>query len=227
MSEPSDTVERHRRFLARVAELSLSLAERLHERAMEAESVEEAQGLALAFQRVTRSLRQTLALEARLEREERRGLVEDRRLAAEDHRQQLGARKRYVGDVGSRLIWTEAEGDEVGALLVDLKRWLDEEAFFEDEFLATPVEALIERLREDLGLIEAELDEEEEEVEADPPDPSPLAGSEASRTVPSGCPSRQRFGEMVRPDGGLPEEGRMRGLSDPSAAAQPFSPQSG
>jgi len=204
----------------------MSLAERLHERAMEAESVEEAQGLALAFQRVSRSLRQTLALEARLEREERRDLVEDRRLAAEDHRQQLSARKRYVGDVGSRLIWTEAERDDVGALLVDLKRWLDEEAFFEDEFLSSPVEALVERLREDLGLIEAELDEDDDDGE-DASDPSPLAGSEASRTVPSGCPSRQRFGEMARPDGGLPEEGRMRGLSDPSAAAQPFSPLSG
>lgn len=94
----------------------MSLAERLHERAMQAESVEE----------------------ARLECEERRDQVEDRRLAAEDHRQQLSARKRYVGHVGSRLIWTKAERDEVGALLVDLKRWLDEEAFFEEEFLQTP-----------------------------------------------------------------------------------------
>ena len=143
---------RHGEILAEVADMSLQLARKLHERAMAAETDEEAQAAASAFHRISRSLRQTLALEARLERDSRRDAVEARRLAEEDRRERGKARKAHVGNVGSRLIWTEAERDDIGRLLVDLKRWCDEEAFHEDAFLHGPVEAVIERLKRDLGL---------------------------------------------------------------------------
>jgi len=162
---PKEMVERQGRMLAELSELGMSLARRTHGRAMAAEDPDKAERLALAFHRLSRSVRQTLALEARLEREARRDAVEAERRAGETRREAVRARRSYVGGVGSRLIWTEAERDDVSALLVDLKRWVDEEAFFEEAFLAAPVETLVERLREDLGLVEAEFDEEEEEDE--------------------------------------------------------------
>jgi N-carbamoyl-L-amino-acid hydrolase len=125
-NERMEMQARHGEILTEVADMSLQLARRLHERAMAAETEEEVQAAASAFHRISRSLRQTLALEARLERDSRRDAVEARRLAEEDRREQVKARKAHVGNVGSRLIWTEAERDDVGRLLVDLKRWCDE-----------------------------------------------------------------------------------------------------
>ncbi len=154
-SAVTDMEERRGGMLAEVADMCLGLARKLHEQAMAAETPEETRAAAGAFHRISRSLRQTLALEARLERERARQAREDERCAAEARRERLRARKSHVGQVGSRLIWTEAERDEVGALLVDLSRWLDEESFFEDAFLEGPVEDLIARLRGDLGLAEA------------------------------------------------------------------------
>lgn len=160
---PKEMVERQGRMLAELSELGMSLARRTHGRAMAAEDPDKAERLALAFHRLSRSVRQTLALEARLEREARRDAVAAERRAEETRREAVRARRSYVGGVGSRLIWTEAEGDEVSALLVDLKRWVDEEAFFEEDFLAAPVETLVERLREDLGLAAADPDASEED----------------------------------------------------------------
>lgn len=182
---PKEMVERQGRMLAELSELGMALTRRTHERAMAAEDPDKAERLALAFHRLSRSVRQTLALEARLEREARRDAVEAERRGAETRREALKARRSYVGGVGSRLIWTEAERDEVSELLVDLKRWIDEEAFFEDAFLTAPVEALIERLREDLGLVEAELDDEEEEEEEEP---FPLVEDGTRSHVPSAQP---------------------------------------
>ncbi|WP_374572683.1 hypothetical protein [Phenylobacterium sp.] len=147
-----DMAEMQRVMLGELAEMSMALARRLHGRAMAAETDEEAQKGALAFQRAARSVRQTLALQAKIERDRRRLAAEAERAAGEARREAVRARRSYVGDVGSRLIWTEAEPDEVGALLVELKRWLDAESFFADEFAQAPVEHLIARLRQDLGL---------------------------------------------------------------------------
>jgi hypothetical protein len=192
MTVPPATLERHRQILGELAELSLALARRFQEEAMAA-PIEEAHGLVLGFQRVSRSLRQTLALEARLERDHARALVEAARHADEDRRARVDARRRQVDVTLTRLIWTEGERAEIGANLVELSRRLDEECAF-DRFLDGPVDHLINRLRQDLGLPanDAALD-----FATIAPDPSAPAGP------PSG-PSP------------LSEQGRMRGLSEPS-----------
>ncbi|WP_374468393.1 hypothetical protein [Phenylobacterium sp.] len=67
MSDPAAIAEdRHGRILAELAGLSLALARDLQARAMAAETTEEAARLAMAFQRVSRGLRQTLALELKV-----------------------------------------------------------------------------------------------------------------------------------------------------------------
>ena len=175
MSIPSDMAEEERLLLGELLQMSMALSRRLHERAMANEDPDKDAGYTLACQRAGRAVRQTLAVRNRLERERNRAAAEAERAARETRREAVKARRSYVGGVGSRLIWTEGEPDEVSGLLVDLKRWVDEEAFFEDAFLEAPVEALIERLRADLGLIEAEFEDEEEEVEdlAETPLPEP------------------------------------------------------
>ena len=61
--------ERHRQALTELAELGLSLARKIHAQAETVEDVEQAAELSLAFHRVSRSVRQTVALEAKLERD--------------------------------------------------------------------------------------------------------------------------------------------------------------
>lgn len=69
MSNVADMTERHRQALTELAELGLSLARKLHAQAETVEDVEQAAELSLAFHRVSRSVRQTVALEAKLERD--------------------------------------------------------------------------------------------------------------------------------------------------------------
>ena len=63
------TLDRDDAMLARIAELDLSLAEKLHACAMAADAPGEIASLARAYQKTARSLRQSLALKARLKRD--------------------------------------------------------------------------------------------------------------------------------------------------------------
>jgi hypothetical protein len=174
MSDASeDRAERQGRMLDELAELGMSLARRLHERAMEAEDAEEAERLALAFHRLSRSVRQTFALQARLERDARRDLVETERRAEAVRTERVKARRAQVDAHVSRLIWTEAERPEIGDLLMELTRTLTEESLGEG-FLDGPVEALIARIKARLGLAANDL--------AD--DPGPRGAAREARPPP-------------------------------------------
>ncbi len=67
MSEPNP--DRDEIMLARLAELDLALAEKPHAAAMAAEDPKDTADLARAYQRIARSLRQSLALKAKLHRD--------------------------------------------------------------------------------------------------------------------------------------------------------------
>jgi hypothetical protein len=147
MDATTDMGERHGRVLTELAELGLALARRLAARAEAAPTDEEAQGLALAFQRVARSVRQTLALETRLARERNQALREDRvrvERAVETRRKQISL---AVG----RIISDETEQAEVDRLFDDLDDILNEQSLYA-EFVEGPVEAIIARICQGLGL---------------------------------------------------------------------------
>jgi alkanesulfonate monooxygenase SsuD/methylene tetrahydromethanopterin reductase-like flavin-dependent oxidoreductase (luciferase family) len=148
----SDMAERHGRILAELSELGLGLARELQERALAAETPQEAADLADAFHRISRSVRQTLALEAKLERERRRRAQED---AIEELRTRPQRAERRAADVRravERLIWSEAESDErAEELLADLDDYLSWE-IVSDTFLAEPLEAYVGRVCEELGI---------------------------------------------------------------------------
>ena len=158
MAEASNhRAERQGRMLDRLAELGMSLAERLHERAMAAEEPETAERLALAFHRLSRSVRQTIALQARLERDARRDLIETQGRAQAARAERVKARRDRVDGALAKLIWTEAEASELPDLLKNLGCTLAEESLAED-FLDAPLEALIDRVKAQLGLAANDLE---------------------------------------------------------------------
>ncbi|THD59521.1 hypothetical protein [Phenylobacterium sp.] len=154
--------------MAELSELGLTLARELHGRALAAETTVEADKLALAFQRVSRGVRQTFALELKIERARREIEREDARAAeaAEpEPREEVDPalaearactqdRKRRVRGALHRLIWDEAEGDEeeFEVLDYDLETRLGEAARRAD-FLDLPIETLIRQIKSDMGLV--------------------------------------------------------------------------
>jgi hypothetical protein len=137
--------------LAELAEMGLSLARAVHGKALAAETPAELAELTMAFHRISRSVRQTLALEAKLERERLRLEREARAEAMRDRGPAVLRRRNQVRLAVERLVWTEAEGLEAERLIDELDDILEEEVL-SDDFLAEPVEAHIERIRADLGL---------------------------------------------------------------------------
>ena len=92
----TDIAERHAQVLAELAELGLGVARRLAELALTAETPKEAADLGVAFHRVSRSVRQTLALDAKLARDHLRLGAEVREEAQADRRVRLERRKGQI-----------------------------------------------------------------------------------------------------------------------------------
>jgi hypothetical protein len=162
--------------LGELAELSLVVAKELASRLRASETPEEAVALAGAYQKVTRVVRLTLALDAKLERDAERDARaearEDREIetlaqkaeAGAAERQRLAAisnRVRHPSDIQKdrvrallkRLLWTESEGDseEFDVLYDDLSARLSEAAR-DPAFLDIPIEVLAGRMIADMGL---------------------------------------------------------------------------
>ena len=141
MGEP---IERADLILGEVVSLSLELARDLQARALKAEADEDAARLAQAFNHTCRSIRQSLALQARLQRDRTRGLAEARQASRE-------ARKAQVRSAVQRLVWTEKPDWNLFAARERLDLILDAEA--EDEaFLALPLAEQVARIAKALRL---------------------------------------------------------------------------
>jgi hypothetical protein len=111
MSEHADITDRDEAMLAELAELDLALAKRVHACAMAAEDPEQVGVLARSYQRVARSLRQTLALKAKL----RRDRETDRRAnpppAPRYDATRVARRQDELRVAMRRVIWDETEGE--------------------------------------------------------------------------------------------------------------------
>ena len=159
--------------LGEIAELSLMVARELAVRTRESEDVDQTVALAGAFQKVSRVVRLTLALDFKLERDVARDARDAAREAekaeadAATQRQlaALGfgdpgaaqgpveARKIRVRNLLNRLLWNECEGDseDYEVLCDDLSARLDEAARSAD-FETLPIEVLARRMIADMGL---------------------------------------------------------------------------
>ena len=153
MDSDAEMMQRHAALLARFAGQAASLAEDLHACALSAETREEKQAYGLAFHRMGRALRQTLALEAKLRKDaarEARGAEEHQ---AARKAEAVSSRRNAVKAEVTRLIWTEAERDTEARDHLELD--LEERLFLEaaaETFLDQPIETVIERLASELGL---------------------------------------------------------------------------
>jgi hypothetical protein len=184
MSSPAEMAERQGRMLAELAELGLTLARELQARALAAETPAETAQLAEAFHRISRSVRQSLALEAKLQREAVRDARDQRETEARETEVRRAARKAQLKKRVEQLIWDEVEEAEVaGDMARDVADFVEREAESES-FLDEPVEAQIARIREVLGVDEDwELDDDAEDA-----DGSDDAADEASPKSPPDSP---------------------------------------
>src|ERR1700761_4459503 len=155
--------------LGDLAELSLMVAKELAVRLRESEDVDQPVPLSGAFQKVSRVVRLTLALDFKLERDAARDAREAERAAADAEANAprpeperpppnpIRIRKDRVEGLLTRLLWTESEGDseDYGILLDDLRARLDEAARHPD-FETLPIEVIARRIAADMG-VEGEI----------------------------------------------------------------------
>lgn len=158
MSGAPDTIVQHEQALAELLELGLAAARAVQARLLAAEGAREACDLSLAFNRISRSVRQTLALQAKLDRGRRRQGREEAADARRAQEVQVALRKAQVRAAVERAVWTEAEDAEAERLLDDLDDLVSEEALYPG-FAEGPVAAHVERIRRDLGLSACRLRE--------------------------------------------------------------------
>jgi len=171
MSAADDMASRHSAVLTELAGFGVELARALKDQAVAAaggDKPEQAQGLALAFHRIARDVRLTLALESRLADER---LDQAKRCEARTRLAAL-SRVKQVRTVVAQEIWREREGEAAEALLDELDEHLEREALF-DAFVEGPVEAVIAAIRADLGLAANDGG-----VEAPEPEPEPGPASD-------------------------------------------------
>lgn len=159
MSLPPDMADRHARVLARLTELGLALAERTFEDAQAAETPAERIEAVKAFHTVSRSVRQCVALEARLTRQQAQDARETERTQAQapppkPTGAEIARRIAGVREAVTRVIWHEAEDDDTAAWLQDD---LEDDLFNgcqRDDFCAEPLDDHIVRLCLEMGLSE-------------------------------------------------------------------------
>lgn len=175
MSFLSEQPDRQGLMLARLASLHLELAESLQQRALEAESVEDAVKLSTAFAQVARGLRQTLALDMRLIRFRREIVAYDAGQAkeaadaeAEAASVEAAAQAREdkaadIRELVEPLIWNEHERPETEAdeLQDRFESWLVR-AMNRSDYDRCCAGSLAGEIAEMLGVLPPDEDEEPE-----------------------------------------------------------------
>src|SRR5579862_904245 len=151
-----DRIERHLRMLRRMAEIGMDLLETVREQA-QAEPPPDPVALGNAFARISRAVRQTMVLEAKIAEERRTRAAEAPRPtnynpmleAVERHRKE--DRMAKVRARVAKAIQREAEANEVEDLAADLLERLDDDDI--DAMLLTrPAGEIVARICKDLGL---------------------------------------------------------------------------
>jgi hypothetical protein len=154
MSVPDDISDEE--MLARLAACDLSAAERVHGRLMAAEAASEVAELGRTYQRLARSLRQTLALKAKLKREREVAAKDALKDAPKDAPTPPGGvavarRLREVREAVTRVIWNEAEREDAAFYEEALDDLVAEE-MLRDSFCAETLDDHVARICLELGL---------------------------------------------------------------------------
>ena len=140
--------DRDQVILAELAELGLELAYGVQRRALAAEDAAMAQ-LARAFHVVGRSVRQSVALKARLAADAVRQGREAREAARAETARRVDHRAEQVRAAVKSLIWSEAERPDAEELEQELEALIEVDCVSED-FLTAPLSEHVARLARDL-----------------------------------------------------------------------------
>ena len=147
-----DRTERHLRILQELADIGMELARAVKARALDPEAEPAAAAeLVLTFSRIARAVRQTVALEARIDRDRQAAAVERAERRVRETLDRALRRKARVRDLVERAIDSEASGAAAEDLLLDLDERLedaDDLAGFADR----PVAEIVARICGDLGV---------------------------------------------------------------------------
>jgi hypothetical protein len=202
MTDATPTAERREQMLGLLAEKTLALACAVQQRALEAETSQEMAQLSQAFVRLSRSVRQSIALHARHERDRVHGDREASEAVAQARAPAVERRKaRLQRDVMDILgaDWDpdiEEDDGESYELGIALRERLDDLSETED-FLDVDPDQLIARLCEDLAVEAARADAALAPHKAAAAIASPGPGS-APRGKPNGHDT-QPSGHDLRP----------------------------
>ena len=146
-----DRAERHLRTLQELAEIGMGLAREVARQASDQTAeTPSAPDFALAFSRIARAVRQTVALEARLAEGRQTGETGRAALAVSD-RWRSARRRRQVKELVGEIIEAEATEFDAERLYDDLDDRMeegDEDADFADR----PIGELVARICRDLGV---------------------------------------------------------------------------
>ncbi|MBU1375430.1 MAG: hypothetical protein KKE02_17010 [Alphaproteobacteria bacterium] len=185
MSDAAHTSSRDEEMLARLAELDLAAAEKAHAKLMAAEEATEIAELGRTYQRMSRSLRQTLALKAKLARDGelhriRTTPLTPRQASTQHLTPAVRARIDRAAPEILAFIERETEADdfshigeiEICEVLMDLAN--------REDFLDMPVIELFDRVMmvldpgpDELHDFEDPDEPDEPDAPADPPPPEP------------------------------------------------------
>jgi hypothetical protein len=215
---PVLTPERIDFMLSMMAEVCLESVVDAGQRQKTADDFESFERCGRSLQRACRNLRQTIALKQRFDREEARK-AEDTRRVAQDIRKDaerarsdaVTAKRAQVRRHFDRVLWNEYEPEDVEDLLDDLELRL-RNMIHEDDFLETPVETLVQRLSDEIG-----VNDTADEPTA--PEPSPPCGER----VGSGGVGSELQGSHPHPRP-LPARGRGEADGPPDASVPPPDP---
>jgi len=218
---PVLTAERIDAMLSIMAEVCLEGVVEAGQRQKSAEDFEAFERGGRTLQRACRNLRQTIAMKQRHDREQDRK-ADDGRRVAQDARKEIQRARNEAATIRraqvrrhfDRVLWDEYEPDDVEDMLDVVHARLGD-MVLDDDFLEAPIETLIQRLADEIGLGEAPAD--------DPSDPPPL---KTARPRDGGDPSRPSAGALEPPHGSPPARGRAEDGPQPDgpAAAPPPDP---
>jgi hypothetical protein len=163
MSDATPTAERREQMLGLLAEKTFALACAVQQRALEAETSQEMAQLSLTFVKLSRSVRQSIALHARQERDRLAGDRETADARAQARAPAVARRRRQLeGDVTAILTadWDPEIDEDDGEsyeLLMSLDERLGDLSEAED-FLDIDPDQLIAQLCDDLAVEAARAD---------------------------------------------------------------------
>ena len=152
MATSSQSAEEDIRLLDQLSGLAMAMAQRFQAQCLAAGEAREAADLALGFQRAARSVRQCIALKARLQWDAERREREARAEAEDARAVRAERRKAQVRTAVKRWVLDVHEGFDADNLLNDLEERLEEDALYGLFGGQDDINLHIARLCEEIGV---------------------------------------------------------------------------